>query len=351
MALVEPPHTTYTHGVMVDPQSLNTVRSLVTEGLKAGGFLKGDGRWEPYQGVHRLRVKDVSLGKEREGAVIAADTLTAPLLMSLALNDLRILVIIGRTVSKGVDLGKIRAERLRHSADMGTNYWAVYVIEDGTLVSLGSPFSSSRLVGEILHAQTGHAFEQRRVCAQCGELNAYKARFCVRCNERLVATGRLNRWMHYDNEETAVRDLTPEEEKKLAESIKAKIATIIHPWKAETVKRSVPDEIKDAVPLNLRRDPLKRVPERTERPVGEQDVRSLLSAPTMPIKRRAPSPEEDGDGGGKVAPPLVSRPVVDKSRALETYGEDETIPPGRYKLPPNSEEETDQSSEKEESAN
>jgi ribosomal protein L40E len=238
---------------MAESKSLKTVQSLVTEGLKAGGFLKSGAAWEAFHGGQRLLVRDRKIGANLEGAIVIANQLSVALLTACALSDLPNHTIIGGSLSPDVEMGKVRAERLRYASKMGENYWAVYVIEDIMLVSLGVPFSSSRLVGEILQAQMGHAFEQRRVCAECGELNPYRAQTCKRCNAQLVATGRLNRWMRYDDEETILRKLTPEEEKKLVEQVKSSAMTMVHPWKADTVKHKNVDDVLSAPTLKIKR--------------------------------------------------------------------------------------------------
>jgi hypothetical protein len=239
----------------------------MTEGLSAGGYLRGSENWEAYHDGERLLLQDRKLNEERQGAVVIADELSSTLLMAATLNDLPNVVVIADRLADGVDLGKVRAERLRHVslARRGDSYWAVYVVENNTVVSLGTPYSSSRLVADILRAELGHAFEQRRVCGECGQLNPYRSQFCTSCGTKLQATGRLNRWIHYDNEETVHHELTPDEKEQVKE--------------ANTSKSKAKDTFVTPL-LSWREMTLKRKAARKN-----HELEEALSSPTLPLKK------------------------------------------------------------------
>lgn len=233
---------------MAEKSPLPDVKPLMAEGLSAGGYLRGSENWETYHGGERLRLRDAKVDEERHGVVVVGTELGHTLLMAATLNNLPNVIIIGDRLADGVDLGKVRAERLRHTAHAktGESYWAVYVVESSTLVSLGTPHSSSRLIADILRAQLGHTFEQRKVCAECGQLNPYRGQYCTRCGNRLLATGRLNRWIHYDDEETVRHKLTPEEKAQVeqAEPSKGGFITPLLSWRERTLKRKIESDDK-----------------------------------------------------------------------------------------------------------
>ena len=196
--------------------SKELIKSLVTEGIVAGGFIMPGHDWEVHHTGERILIRDRPMAQETKGAIVVADRLTESILMTAALSALRNYMLIGMEIDPDVELSQVRAERLRHASNFDSHYWAVYGINDSLLVSLGTASSSGRLVGEIIHAQIGHAFKQRKVCAGCGMLNVYLERNCVRCGAQLMAMVDQNRWKNYDNEETVVRSLTMEEKRELA---------------------------------------------------------------------------------------------------------------------------------------
>lgn len=268
------------------------IRPLMTEGLSAGGYLRGGKNWEAYHGGERLLLRDYKLNEKRQGALVIASELSNTLLMAATLNDLPNVVVIADRLADGVDLGKVRAERLRHASltRKGESYWAVYVVENNTVVSLGTPYSSSRLIADILRAELGHAFEQRKVCGECGQLNPYRGQYCTRCGARMLATGRLNRWIHYDNEDTVHRKMTPDEKEKVekAKTGKDGFVTPLLSWRERTLKRKAAD--------------------------GQESDKGL-SAPTIPSKKPRLLPDT-----------LVRRPKAEEPTSEPSSYDTEIIP-------------------------
>jgi len=281
---------------MADTSPLLKIKPLMIDGLSAGGYLRGSRVWEAYHGGERLLLRDHKLNEERLGAVVIASVLNNTLLMAATLNDLPNVVVIADRLADGVDLGKVRAERLRHASltKKGESYWAVYVVDSNTVVSLGTPYSSSRLVADILRAELGHGFEQRKVCGECGQLNPYRGQYCTNCGARLLATGRLNRWIHYDNEETVHHQMTPDEKKQVKAAKAGKdggkdgFITPLLSWRERTLRRKIGDG---------------------------QTLGRGLSAPTIPSKRPRLLPDT-----------LVRRPKVKEPPAESSPYDTEKIP-------------------------
>lgn len=300
-----PPGARLSYTVYMANTSLPSIKRMLLEGLKAGGFTSRDAEWQAYHGGEALDLRDSQMADAPEGRLIVADVLGPALLTSSALSDFHNVMIIGDKLDGASDMRRVRSERLRHSSlTMNNQYWAVYLLDDSTVVSLGSPRGSSRLVAEILRAQVGHTFEERRVCAECGQLNPYRSAACQQCGARLVATGRLNRWIHYDNEDTIARTLTEEDRQKLAdakEKAEGGFAALTHPWKAETARRESDEVAKRLSDKNstTARNPL--VPRRRPSLAPRKPV------PSSPEDTLAMTPEDEEERASRF-PTIPRRP-------------------------------------------
>lgn len=176
-------------------QALGLLRVLIPDALEAGKYLHPDARWEPYYGGWRLVFRDRRLGEELPGLLVIADHVTEEMLYDPDGAGYGSVVIIGAYVAADVDLGKARAHRLELGSSYQEVYWAVFVLQDSILITIGGPSSSCRLISEILNAQMGEPFIQRRICAHCYAVNVYHERNCIRCGKSIISTGRLNQWM------------------------------------------------------------------------------------------------------------------------------------------------------------
>ncbi len=169
---------------------LADLKALLYDALEAGKYLAPGAEWQPYLEGESLSFRDRGPGHEIPGLLIVAPTITADIATASVMGDCPTCVLIGATLAPQVDLGALRVERVRRE-EPEPHYWAVFVLAGATLVTLGTPPSSCRLIGEMLNAQMSTPFVQSRVCAHCHALNDYHARHCVRCHRPLMATGRF----------------------------------------------------------------------------------------------------------------------------------------------------------------
>jgi hypothetical protein len=176
-------------------QTLALLRVLILDALDAGKYLAPGAGWEPYHGGQRLAFRDRRLTGELSGALVMADCVTGAMFNDADAVEFGSLVIVGASLAGDVDLGEVRAHRQTLGSPHREVYWAVFVLQDSILVTIGGPPSSCRLISDILNAQMGKPFVQRRVCAYCHALNEYHTRSCIRCGKLIVSTGRLNQWM------------------------------------------------------------------------------------------------------------------------------------------------------------
>ena len=176
-------------------QTLALLRVLILDALDAGKYLHPDPKWEPYHGGQRLVFRDRRLTQELPGALVMADRVVREMLYDADAVDFGSLLIVGASLAGDVDLGKARTHRQTLGSPHKEVYWAVFVLQGSILVTIGGPPSSCRLISEIINAQAGNPFVQRRVCAYCQSLNEYHTRNCVRCGRLIISTGRLNQWM------------------------------------------------------------------------------------------------------------------------------------------------------------
>jgi hypothetical protein len=171
--------------------SLADLRVLLLDALAAAKYLPPNATWRPHHNGEVVYFADRVFGDERPAVLVLVEEVTNEIIAESAEGDFRSYVIVGATLSPSVDLGKNRTERLRHAEKLSEHYWATFVLDDAILVTLGTPLSWCRLVGEILNAHMPSPFVQRRVCAYCHALNAYTDKACTRCQKPLMATGRL----------------------------------------------------------------------------------------------------------------------------------------------------------------
>lgn len=172
-------------------QSIVTLRVLLLDALMAGKYLSTGAEWRPHYTGEVLYFADRVLGVERPAVLVLAEEVTEAMVQESVESDFRSYVIVGGRLSEGVDLGKSRLLRVGHTGEMGEHYWATFLLDGEVLVTLGTPLSWCRLVGEILNAHLPTPFVQRRICAYCHALNEYRAGVCVKCGKGLMATGRL----------------------------------------------------------------------------------------------------------------------------------------------------------------
>lgn len=170
---------------------LRSLRALLVDTLEAGRYLPPEAKWEPHNNGELLCFRDRSLDAEHPGALVLAEEVTQAIASSSVDNPYASYIVVGARVNEEVDLGKSRLERLRHVKSLETHYWATYVLENSVLVTLGTPPSPCRLIGEVLNLQAPMPFVQSRICAHCYALNDYHSLICTRCNKPLTVTGRL----------------------------------------------------------------------------------------------------------------------------------------------------------------
>ncbi len=172
-------------------RELVVLRVLLRDALSAGKYLSSNEDWKPHHDGEKLDFFDHGTSVQRPGRLVLADELSAPVVAESVASDLRSYVLVGARLGPSVDAGRARSERLRHAAER-EHYWAVFVLDGAILVSIGTPPSSCRLIGEVVNLQMATPFVQRRVCARCHALNDYHVVACARCGNRLSATGRLD---------------------------------------------------------------------------------------------------------------------------------------------------------------
>lgn len=172
-------------------RSLADLRVLLLDALAAAKYLPPNAAWRPHHNGEVVYFADRVFGDERPAVLVLVDEVTSEIVSESAEGDFRSYVIVGATLNPAVDLGKNRTERLKHTEKISEHYWATFILDNAILVTLGTPLSWCRLVGEILNAHMPSPFVQRRVCAYCHALNAYTDKACTRCQKPLMATGRL----------------------------------------------------------------------------------------------------------------------------------------------------------------
>lgn len=172
-------------------RSLSNLRVLLVDALVAAKYLSPDASWHPHYTGGILYFADRVIGEERPAVLVLADDVTNDIVSESVESDFRSYVIVGATLNPGVDLGKSRARRLARAESLDEHYWATFILDNAILVTLGTPLSWCRLIGEILNAQMPTPFVQRRICAHCHALNDYTSRRCNQCQQPLMATGRL----------------------------------------------------------------------------------------------------------------------------------------------------------------
>ncbi len=188
-------------GVVMDNQeqlwlkeSYANLHDLLLEALQAGMFLAPDANWRPHHTGEILYFADRVFGIERPAVLVLAEELTPDIVTESVESDFRSYVIIGAKLGSDVALGKahaVRASRISQT-DLSEHYWAAFVLEGAVLVTLGTPLSWCRLVGEVLNAQMPTPFVQRKICHNCLVLNDYHATACTNCKQPLTLTGRLS---------------------------------------------------------------------------------------------------------------------------------------------------------------
>ncbi len=180
------------HELWLD-ESYANLRILLLEALQAGLFISPDVTWRPHDSGEILYFADRVFGVERPAVLVLAREITQSLVNESVESDFRSYIIVGATVGSTVALGKarqIRAERIGKS-DVGEHYWGIFSLHDAVLVTLGSPLSWCRLVGEVMNAQMPAPFVQRKICNNCMEINEYHASVCMNCKYPLTLTGKL----------------------------------------------------------------------------------------------------------------------------------------------------------------
>lgn len=171
--------------------SLADLRVLLLDALAAAKYLPSNAEWRPHHNGEVVYFADRVFGDERPAVLVLVDEVTTDIIAEAAEGDFRSYVIVGARLNPTVDLGKYRTERLKHTEKLNEHYWATFILDNAILVTLGTPLSWCRLIGEILNAHMPSPFVQRRVCAYCHALNAYTDKACARCRKPLMATGRL----------------------------------------------------------------------------------------------------------------------------------------------------------------
>lgn len=179
-----------TGSVPVTDPRLRALQVYLTDALRAGKYLSPGMEWGEAGTAAMLPFQDRGVRAQQHGQVLLADTLTYPVVDHAVWCEQLFIVMISARLSDGVDLGRERARRIRFM-DQRNHYWAVYLLDTATLVTIGSPPSSCRLVGEVINLQMPEPFVLRRVCAECRALNEYRDPFCAACGAPMSATGRL----------------------------------------------------------------------------------------------------------------------------------------------------------------
>ncbi len=172
-------------------RSLADLRVLLLDVLMAAKYLPSNAEWRPHYTGEVVYFADRVFGDERPAVLVLVDEVTNEIIAESSEGDFRSYVIVGARLDPTVDLGKHRTQRLGHAEKLSEHYWATFILDNAILVTLGTPLSWCRLVGEILNAHMPSPFVQRRVCAYCHALNAYTDKACVQCRKPLMATGRL----------------------------------------------------------------------------------------------------------------------------------------------------------------
>lgn len=171
--------------------SLADLHVLLLDALAAAKYLPANAAWRPHYDGEVVYFADRVFGDERPAVLVLVDEVTDDIIAESAEGGFRSYIIVGATLNPSVDLGKRRLERLKHAEKLSEHYWATFILDNAILVTLGTPLSWCRLIGEILNAHMPSPFVQRRVCAYCHALNAYSGKACTRCQKPLMATGRL----------------------------------------------------------------------------------------------------------------------------------------------------------------
>jgi hypothetical protein len=172
-------------------RSLADLRVLLLDALAAAKYLPPTAEWRPHHNGEVIYFADRVFGDERPAVLVLVDEVTSEIIAESAEGDFRSYVVVGARLDPTVDLGKKRIERLKNAEKLNEHYWATFILDNAILVTLGTPLSWCRLIGEILNAHMPSPFVQRRVCAYCHALNAYSGKACTRCQKPLMATGRL----------------------------------------------------------------------------------------------------------------------------------------------------------------
>ncbi|MBN1430632.1 MAG: hypothetical protein JXB07_19835 [Anaerolineae bacterium] len=171
--------------------SLTDLRVLLLDALVAARYLPADVHWRPHHSGEAVYFADRVFSDERPAVLVLVDEVTEDIISESVKSNFRSYVVVGATLNPNVDLGKSRIKRLKNAENLNEHYWATFILKDAILVTLGTPLSWCRLIGEILNAHMPTPFVQRRICAYCHALNGYTDRACTQCKKPLMATGRL----------------------------------------------------------------------------------------------------------------------------------------------------------------
>jgi hypothetical protein len=171
---------------------MQRLRILLLEALQAGKYSAGASGWQPHTGAEALPFEDRVRGVRHTGILVLTSQITQPLMDDSILSELHSYVIVAPSSRPEVDLGTARADRIQRMQANGIDdhYWAVFLLRGTAMVTIGTPPSSCRLIGEVLNLQMPSPFVQQRVCSDCHALNGYHAAVCERCGMPLSATGR-----------------------------------------------------------------------------------------------------------------------------------------------------------------
>jgi hypothetical protein len=172
-------------------KDIATLRILLLDALQAGLFLSEDAAWRPHHGGEILYFADRVFGIERPAVLVLSSEITDDILTDAVESDFRSYIMIGGQLAEGVDIGGGSAMRAKRMINTGENYWATFILEGDILVTVGTPLSWCRLVGEVLNAQMSSPFVQQRVCSHCHGLSEYHTSTCGKCGQPLTLTGKL----------------------------------------------------------------------------------------------------------------------------------------------------------------
>lgn len=174
-------------------ESYDNLRSLLLEALQAGLFIAPDTTWRQHESSEILYFADRVFGVERPAVLVLAREVTNEMVSESVDSDYRSYIVVGAVLGSSVQLGRARETRARRVAqtEFGEHYWGVFTLDGAILVTLGSPLSWCRLVGEVMNAQMPAPFVQRKVCNNCMEINEYHTPKCTNCGHPLTLTGKL----------------------------------------------------------------------------------------------------------------------------------------------------------------